>query len=489
MCLIPFILNAQNLEEARLFGQADVNGTARSMAIANAFTALGANPYALHSNPAGLGYYRRSEVQISLINHNNQIDNTFIGNRNSSSISRFQLGNLSYIQAQQLDNNNWKGLNWGVSYQKTNSYISDYSFKGVNQSNSIVDYFVEAANGIPYEFLNLDDIAPEDVPVLFGWEGWLIDTASSDIPNQYVGIIDGAGNTQSFKGQLRGSKNELAFGLGANYNDQWYIGGSLNVPFLRYNSTTIFDETDDDNLYNNFTSANFYSDVDIEGVGFGLNLGVSYKPNKWVRVGVNIQSPEWYSLTTTAYDSITTDLNNGTGFNQYTYGINYAPNTYNYRTPAQIDLGAAFFIKQRGFVSVDYSLRPYNRIRYNSSNDFLDDTAENELYNIVNAEITTNLKASHNIKIGAEIFLIKHLSLRAGYGLESSPYVNENAFSARQSISGGLGLSFKRVNFDLAYVHSSNNLVFQPYALGAESSTSKWAVTNGKVAASLGVKF
>ena len=91
-------MSADALSTADLFSlsQQSFNfGTARSMAMAGAFTSLGADLTSMAINPAGLGMYRRNEISITPLMSFARAENnapTF----NSNSKNRFSIGNFGF---------------------------------------------------------------------------------------------------------------------------------------------------------------------------------------------------------------------------------------------------------------------------------------------------------------------------------------------------------------------------------------------------------
>src|SRR5690606_39400237 len=61
-----FPLSAQQYQENALrFSDIHVNGTARFQGLGGGHAALGGDPSAMTSNPAGLGFYTRSEITVT----------------------------------------------------------------------------------------------------------------------------------------------------------------------------------------------------------------------------------------------------------------------------------------------------------------------------------------------------------------------------------------------------------------------------------------
>ena len=63
--LAALTLNLQ-AQDAQILAQRDLVGTARYVGLAGAMTAVGGDPSAVNVNPAGLGVYRRWDVNLSL---------------------------------------------------------------------------------------------------------------------------------------------------------------------------------------------------------------------------------------------------------------------------------------------------------------------------------------------------------------------------------------------------------------------------------------
>ena len=74
---------SQGITDAYKYTQngGDLQGTARSMAMAGAFGALGGDISALNHNPAGLSVYRSSEVVMTLDVTGIETKNTWAGNQ------------------------------------------------------------------------------------------------------------------------------------------------------------------------------------------------------------------------------------------------------------------------------------------------------------------------------------------------------------------------------------------------------------------------
>ena len=64
--MAPATAGAQSAYDAYNYSYTDYYGTARSIALGNAFTALGGDIGGITVNPAGSGVYRYSEIELTL---------------------------------------------------------------------------------------------------------------------------------------------------------------------------------------------------------------------------------------------------------------------------------------------------------------------------------------------------------------------------------------------------------------------------------------
>ncbi len=75
----------------------------------------------------------------------------------------------------------------------------------------------------------------------------------------------------------KGGITEIAFGFAGNMDDKFYIGGSVGVPVVNYERTSIFRETDVNNASNEFGYSSFQENYTSSGIGINLKLGVIFK--------------------------------------------------------------------------------------------------------------------------------------------------------------------------------------------------------------------
>ena len=98
-------------------------GTARSSAMAGAFTSLGADLASMSINPAGLGMYRSSEVGMTLgMNFNSSQFATPYGEQ---SRNRFSMNNFGAAWNLYQSSGNLTSFTFGLAYNK----LADYNYR------------------------------------------------------------------------------------------------------------------------------------------------------------------------------------------------------------------------------------------------------------------------------------------------------------------------------------------------------------------------
>ena len=92
-------------------------GTARSMAMAGAFTSLGADLSSMSINPAGLGMFRRSELTVTPLMNFARAENSAAA-YGKNSRDRFSLGNIGLVINAYEGTGRLVSLNVGFGYNR-----------------------------------------------------------------------------------------------------------------------------------------------------------------------------------------------------------------------------------------------------------------------------------------------------------------------------------------------------------------------------------
>ncbi|MDO5664161.1 MAG: hypothetical protein Q4G63_02745 [Bacteroidia bacterium] len=124
-----FIANysySQGEVEALKYSRGELYGTARSMAMGNAFGALGGDIAGVSINPAGIAVYRSSEVVGTL----GFQQNTFKIGTIDKSVNDFNSHNIGFVGYFPLRNDVMPMINFGFTYNKQKSFNNQYSAAG-----------------------------------------------------------------------------------------------------------------------------------------------------------------------------------------------------------------------------------------------------------------------------------------------------------------------------------------------------------------------
>ncbi len=453
---MPFLMKAQDLADALRYSNIQVQGTARSAAMGNAFGALGGDFTSASINPAGIGIYRSSEFTVTPISGSTRVESMFLGTGREDSDYKFSLSNMSYVYAVPVAGQTESGIvsiNFGVGYNRVKDLNSNAVIQGYDVEGSYMDYFADRANqGTWSDFY--EELA------------WKTDMLIYDENNdEYYSDLQDAGYSQSLRKTYskNGSIDEYSFVMGLNFNHKLYLGIAWGVNDVYYREGTSIYEADENRNIPYFNDFQFNSNFTTYGIGHNFKFGAIYKPVNELRLGVSIHTPTYYYLhddfSTTMFSYITYN----DGDEHYEENSPYNEYDYHLNTPMRATFSGAYIIGKKGLVSVDYELVNYGNAKLRNGGDGYDFYDENQ-------EINEAYKTSGNLRIGGELMATKNVSLRGGFEYHGSAY-NENAFGTRQLnsdanlmvYSGGIGYRTGLFFADLAYRYSTVKDFDYPY--------------------------
>ncbi|GAA4309461.1 outer membrane protein transport protein [Mucilaginibacter gynuensis] len=472
---------AQYSQDAIRFSQTLNGSTARIKAIGGAGTAIGGDLSSVSGNPAGLGFFTKSEISLTPEYDMQKTKATYLGSTMADKKNTGNLNNVAAVFYSRLNNSNadktkgWLSVNFGLGYARTNDFYENVSYGANNNASSISDYYANRANN------SADDLLGD-----WAYRQKLIDLYSvgANSSEYRSNVIAGGNNNVMQNGTITrtGSQSEFNLALGANYSNKLYIGGAIGIASIRYNSTTSFIENGDVSLLengndvnHNFTSV-FTQDQYTKGTGVNLKLGMIYKPVEAVRLGFNFTSPTWYNMQDSYAERLDTRI---IGSNTFQDGENY-PLEYDFRTPLKVAGGLAVFIKQFGFISGDVEYVDYSSAKL-MSNDSYNSTDDNN-------NIKSLYKGTVNAHVGAEARLSSFAYLRGGYGVQGNP--NRGDFgSSIKTASGGIGFRSGPYSVDATYAHITGSQTIYPYEIGDASPASFLKKTNDNLYLTLSYRF
>lgn len=391
LALIPaaFYLNAQDItlirNTAEVYSAPITSGTAKYNAMAGAMGALGGDISTINTNPAGLGVFITSDASLTLNIDSNKNKSSIAGNQKDYSTNNTNFGQVGGVLSFPIhSNSDWKFVNVGLNYSYQN----------------LENYIETPANGTIFANTNGD-------------------------------TMTNLGHAYNRTGDI----SKLNIGVGANYDNTFYVGASLNftkVELSQYDSQK-FLLSSDNKVYD--LNAN-YSPYSEDTSGFSLSAGVIAKVSNEVRLGASIETPTWWSMDR-VFVANTTDTQGNIYAREYTEDRTLT-------SPMKMTLSGAFVPNKNFAINVDYSLgltKPKYKVQ-GEAESMLNDFFKQHYTNV------------SEVKVGAE-YRLNNLRLRGGYGYASNPFENKALIGERHTIGVGAGYNFKSFYLDLAYQNIS----------------------------------
>lgn len=460
-CLSLLGAVAQNEEDALRGSYAAPGGTARSLGMANAFGALGADGVSIAINPAGMGLYRKSEMSFTPALEVNGVSSRYYGLSSSDTKTRFYFGNLALaLYAPSENGSDWRSSTFGVVYdrQATHHWARQATGKGI--STSILDDFASQATGTPYP--ELADALPFSSGL--AWEAYGIDlldpndTASTD----YVATLPfGAQVDQTNTVDSRGAINNTSFFYSGNYMDKLYVGMSVGIVGYRYRHVMTHTETvPDENI--DLKDLSYKEELTTTGNGVEVKAGFIYRFHDRFRAGAAFHSPMWLQLNDAYLTRLSTTFRSADSEGRSSYTASSPDGVYNYRvvSPWKTVVSAAYVAGAYGLVSVDYEYADFTKMRLRRSNrlvDAYDYTAENET-------IEAAFRATHSVRVGTE-WRAGNWYFRMGWAFVPDPYERNDPRhgQALRTYAGGLGYRTDHVGVDLGVNYAERTTNFYQY--------------------------
>lgn len=477
---------AQNVDDALRYSQIFYNGTARFNSMGGAFTALGGDISSLNQNPAGIGLFRSSEISISpqlfnfrsRTNFNNSITDDYLYN--------FNLGQAGIV-LNLINNQSTSGLitlNFGYSYTMTNNFEESIEIDGVSKRSSLLDYWAEKIDGIVDSTLS-DNLNAADA--YLGWYTWLLDPLSGTYDTYGTAYTNyGKYDADYGKNMTRiitnsGYTGEHAISLGGNFSNNFFLGATLGITRLEYESKFEHTEKSDSVLASGFRDFNYSYYYRNWGTGYSLKVGFIYKPLEPLRIGFSFQSPTLFRISEYLNDNIVSHVD---GRETTTQENEASWFKYSLTTPFRATLGVAYQLKKLGVISAEYEFVDYGMAKFAVvGDDEFDYTPKNQA-------IKNTLKSASNLRVGAEARL-NRLYFRGGYGYYGKAYktgdINDNSFY--NSYSGGVGFREQNIYVDFGFTRISNTKNYILYSTENETPISNNSLNRNIFTVSFGYKF
>jgi len=443
MLLSP--LAAQTPRDALIHTQSNLTGTARSLGMGGAFSAVGADLTSATLNPAGLGFYRSSSFAVTPEVNFIRTEANFLDRTSTASEALVRLPSLGIAfntmnyrtrgRQRELVDEGIVSYTFAIGYNNLENYNRTSSVSGAfNPYSSITDQWAAQSQGIPAADLNvaLDNIT--SYSQLY-YAAFAINPLPDEDGAYFPSVNDGR-ITQTVQIAESGRRNEWYAALGANFSNRFYLGGAIGLQQIRYENIFDFNEADLDNFHEfyvdegnqlefPFESLAFTERFTTRGTGLNGKFGLIYRPVDALRIGISAQTPTFFSLT----DEITTTElgvsyigTDSTGEDlPVTVNGEIPPGEFDYNltTPFRATAGLMVLLGKKGFVSADVEYVDYSAASFGSASGSINDPNVVD-FSPENSEISQLFQQAVNLRLGGEA-RIDMFRLRAGFAYHSSP--------------------------------------------------------------------
>jgi len=257
---------AQTAYDALLFSENDYEGTARSVAMGNAFTALGGDLGSIGINPAGSAVAGYSQFTLT--------PSLTFSTSTTQGVSPYSDGYLPYFEKQmksRMTDLNMPNIGFTINYDthrktgiknvvfgfvvnKTAGWNEDVYARGTNSTTSFMGAMAYEAtidgltgtdlgSGSAFEFMPWKPVV--------GYQSGMISTFGG-YDDQFVGASEviydtgevalGGPLDQTYGRRVDGGKNDYLINVGMNISDFVYIGANLGISSINYTYDEYFKE-------------------------------------------------------------------------------------------------------------------------------------------------------------------------------------------------------------------------------------------------------
>ncbi len=478
-------LRAQEPADALRYSWYIPSGTARQQAVGGAMASLGGDISATFVNPAGLGFYKTGDFVLTPGFNFLNNKSTYFGHTEKEKKNYVSFGTTGFVlgTGDMNPNHRLRGSAFSIAINRTANFGSNVYYTGINNQSSYSQKYLEE--------LTNNNIIDSSAAFQFPFGSSLaintfwVDTAAgwSTGPRSERSFVSLAtpllstGLIQEQRVTNKGGITELAFAGAANIRDKWFFGGTLGIPFLRYEKESVFSEADaTTNTTNNFDFATAREYLLTKGTGINLKLGVIFKPVEHVRLGLAFHTPTFFRLTDRYNASVTTNTESFQGqltqsSLDFTSGEN-AESQYWYFTPYRVMISGSYVLreiedvrKQKGFLTADIEYVNHKASSFTTDPDGDDSQETRNYYKSLNRAIDNAYKGTFNFKAGGELKFTT-VMVRLGGAYYGNPYKDlAGEKGHRFQLTGGLGYRNKGMFIDLAYAHTMGKDVHYAYRL------------------------
>ncbi|GGG60469.1 OmpP1/FadL family transporter [Epilithonimonas arachidiradicis] len=400
-----------------VYSNNSINGTSKYNSMAGSMGALGGDISSSFVNPAGVGVFIASDVNLTLGINSNKNTTTLAGSSIGYKINYSDLNNSGGVLSINLgDNSKWKFINVGFNYntQSIDNYIESAGNPNIQISSNPITGTPANYSYVGHAYNRTGDISKTNFTVGANYD------------------------------------NRLYFGVGLNFHNS-YLDQDDKAAFQSGNAISTFDKQ--------------YTRFSEHSNGFSANFGVIAKVNNQFRLGAAIETPTWWNL-----DRI---------YNQYYKEDNYF-DTYsedrNLSTPMKATLSAAFVPNKNFALNVDF-IQGITKPKYKEYggaeqelNDFFSDSYKNSSEVRVGAEYRIQaFRLRGGYAYQGNSFDNMSISSFNDNGSTSNQSYSNLFIGKRNVIGAGIGYDFQAFYIDASYQNISSTYS-NPFLYGVKTS-------------------
>ena len=460
---------AQGWTDALNFSENDYLGTARSVGMGNAMTAVGGDLGSLTFNPAGSAVASYSQFTItpglsfSTVTAQGSLSDesgNLVGFEDLYKTRKGRMGLPNFGAMMVYDTRNQRGLkrvSFGIVGNVTRDYTNKLRASGTNSKTTLAGSLASQADGYDKSVLNGSFYA-NNIPsweAMAGYQGGLFD----QLGNAYVGLTESLLDNgeivttdkigQYYGLERRGNKYDLLMNFGLDFNDKFYVGANIGITTLTYRN----DETRAEealpgiNYGNDFQSLRVRSAYYDDGSGLYAKVGFIARPFNGLRIGAAVQTPTLMTIRET-YQLEARSMAENIEMSQSSPSDECF---YNVISPWRANVGIAYTIGKLGLLSADYEYTDFSGMKLAPTYD----DAYYHDFSDANLDIRDFTGAVHAIRLGAELKPMPEMALRVGYNLTTGAQYNtlsddgrvvalsndERIAQLRTAVSFGVGYS------------------------------------------------
>ncbi len=472
---ITSFVKAQNEIDALRYSQLNYYGTARFMGLGGAYGAIGADFSTLSINPAGIGLYRSSEFTFTPSLYKGETSSKYNSTQRNDYRYNFNVSNIGIVLNAETSNNNlsenkgWSNIQFGFGMNRINNFNNRMIVEGYNSETSLMTDYIDRANGYTPE-----DLFPFDTELAY--ETYILDTA--DNSTTYTSPLKNGDVLQRKTVTTKGNMSEIVLSFGGNYNDKLYLGATIGFPCIYYKENSTYEEIDENEKIDNIKQYKLNEEIKTIGQGVNLKLGIIYRANDYVRLGLALHTPTFFAMEDNYSRDMESELDQGPSTGIYSYSSPKGKYNYRIETPPRAIASLGFIIGKKGLISIDYEAVDLSESKLRSKDyNFFDE----------NEAIRKKYTMQHNIRTGAE-FNLNPITIRGGYTLSTSPFDHNINDATRNSYSFGIGLREQGYFFDITYVFTESSEDYYLYTPTLVNPVENDINTHNLII-TLGVKF